>query len=48
MENGGLLQGRFLMTPGPGARPSLEQRLLAAAFAGQAGPALAAGHPVDQ
>jgi hypothetical protein len=36
------------MTPGPGARPSLEQRLLAAAIADQAGPALAAGHPVDQ
>ena len=48
VENGGLLQGRFLMTPGPGARPSLEQRLLAAAFADQAGPALAAGYPVDQ
>jgi K+-sensing histidine kinase KdpD len=48
VENGGLLQGRFLMTPGPGARPGLEQRLLAAAFADQAGTALAAGHPVDQ
>jgi K+-sensing histidine kinase KdpD len=48
VENGGILQGRFLMTPGPGARPSLEQRLLAAAFADQAAAALAAGHPVGQ
>jgi K+-sensing histidine kinase KdpD len=48
VENGALLQGRFLMAPGPGARPGLEQRLLAAAFADQAGTALAAGHPVDQ
>ena len=46
VENGGILQGRFLMTPAPGGRPTLEQRLLAIAFADQAGAALAAGHPV--
>jgi K+-sensing histidine kinase KdpD len=40
-EAGGLLQGRFLLTPRPGARPSLEQRQLAAALADQAGVALA-------
>jgi K+-sensing histidine kinase KdpD len=46
VENGGLLQGRFLMTPLPGARPTLEQRLVAISFAEQAGAALAAGQPV--
>jgi K+-sensing histidine kinase KdpD len=48
VESGGLFQGRFLMTPVPGARPTLEQRLLAAAFADQVGAALATSHPVDQ
>jgi K+-sensing histidine kinase KdpD len=48
VESGGVFQGRFLMTPLPGARPSLEQRLLAVAFADQAGAALATSHPVDQ
>jgi K+-sensing histidine kinase KdpD len=48
VEGGGLFQGRFLMTPVPGARPTLEQRLLAVAFADQVGAALAASHPVDQ
>ena len=48
MESGGLFQGRFLMTPEPGARPSLEQRLLAVAFVDQVGAALATSHPVDQ
>jgi Domain of unknown function (DUF4118) len=46
-EAGGLLMGRFLLTPGPG-RPTLEQRLVAAGLAGQAAAALAsarlAGH----
>jgi K+-sensing histidine kinase KdpD len=42
-ENGGMLQGRFLMTPRPGARPTLEQRLMAVAFADQVGVAVAAG-----
>jgi hypothetical protein len=39
-EAGGLLMGRFLLTPGPG-RPTMEQRLVAVALAGQAGAALA-------
>ena len=39
-EAGGLLQGRFLLTPGPG-RPTPEQRLIAAGLADQAGAALA-------
>jgi K+-sensing histidine kinase KdpD len=47
-EHAGVLQGRFLMTPLPGARPSLEQRLVAIAFADQVGAALAAGHPVGR
>jgi hypothetical protein len=40
-ESGGLLQGRFLLTPAPGARPGLEQRLVAVGLADQAGAALA-------
>jgi K+-sensing histidine kinase KdpD len=48
VESGGILRGRFLMTPIPGARPSHEQRLLAIAFADQIGAALATGHPIDQ
>jgi K+-sensing histidine kinase KdpD len=48
VESGGLLQGRYLMTPGPDARPTLEQRLLAVALADQVGAALATSHPVDQ
>ena len=48
VESGGILQGRFLMTPAPGARSSLEQRLLAIAFADQVGAALVSSHPVDQ
>jgi K+-sensing histidine kinase KdpD len=48
VESGGLLQGRILMTPAPGARPTLEQRLLAVALADQVGAALATSHPVDQ
>ena len=47
-RGGGLFQGRFLMTPAPGARPTLEQRLLAVALANQVGAALATSHPVDQ
>jgi len=43
-EAGGLLQGRFLLTPGPGTHPGLEQRLVAVALADQAGAALAGGH----
>jgi K+-sensing histidine kinase KdpD len=48
VESGGLFQGRFLMTPARGARPSLEQRLLAVALADQVGAALATSRPVDQ
>jgi hypothetical protein len=48
VESGGLLRGRFLMTPLPAARPTREQRLLAIAFADQVGAALATGHPVSQ
>jgi K+-sensing histidine kinase KdpD len=48
VEGGGVFQGRFLMTPTPGARPTLEQRLLAVALADQVGAALATSHPVGQ
>jgi K+-sensing histidine kinase KdpD len=48
VEGGGVFQGRFLMTPSPGARPALEQRLLALALADQVGAALAASRPVGQ
>lgn len=48
VEAGGLLQGRFLLTPGRGAHPTREQRLVAVALADQVGAALAgrrmAGH----
>lgn len=47
-ENHGILQGRFLMSPQPGSRPTLEQRLVAVAFADQVGAALAASRPVSQ
>ena len=40
-EADGLLMGRFLMSPLPGAHPALEQRLVAIALADQAGAALA-------
>jgi K+-sensing histidine kinase KdpD len=48
VEGGGIFQGRFLMTPAPGARPGLERRLLAVAFADQVGAALASSHPAGQ
>jgi hypothetical protein len=47
-KGGGIFQGRFLMTPAPGARPALEGRLLAVAFADQVGAALASSHPAGQ
>jgi K+-sensing histidine kinase KdpD len=47
VENGGVLQGRFLMRANPGAHPTVEQRLVAAAFADQVGAALVGGHPID-
>jgi hypothetical protein len=41
----GQYHGRFMMTPKPGSRPSLQARLVAVTLAGQAGRALAAGAP---
>jgi hypothetical protein len=38
--------GRFMLTPKPGSRPSLQARLVAVALAEQAGRALAAGMPL--
>jgi K+-sensing histidine kinase KdpD len=46
VESGGVFQGRFLMTPLPDARPTLEQRLLAVALADQVGASLATSHHV--
>jgi K+-sensing histidine kinase KdpD len=46
VENHGVLRGRFLLTAEPGARPTVEQRLVAIAFADQVGAALAADGPV--
>lgn len=46
VQSHGLLQGRYLMVPEPGSRPTLEQRLVAVAFADQVGAALAASRPV--
>jgi K+-sensing histidine kinase KdpD len=48
VESSGILQGRFLMTPVPGTRPTLEQRVVAIAFADQVGAALAGSHPADR
>jgi K+-sensing histidine kinase KdpD len=48
VETGGVFQGRFLMRARPGARPSLEQRLVAIAFADQVGAAVVGAHPVDR
>lgn len=45
VENHGILQGRFLMSPQPGSRPTLEQRLVAVAFADQVGAALGSSQP---
>jgi K+-sensing histidine kinase KdpD len=45
-EAGGYLQGRFLMTPAAGARPTREQRLVAVALAAEAGAALASSRAV--
>ena len=45
-ETGGLLQGRFLMTPGPDTRSTREQRLIAIGFADQVGAALASSQSV--
>jgi len=45
VETAGMLQGRFLLEALPESRPTLEQRLVAIALAGQAGAALAASLP---
>ena len=47
VEAGGVFQGRFLMRAYSNARPTLEQRLVAIAFADQVGAALAGSHPID-
>ena len=47
VEHGGVFQGRFLMRANSGARPTLEQRLVAIAFAEQVGASLAGSHPID-
>jgi K+-sensing histidine kinase KdpD len=47
VETAGVFQGRFLMRAQPGAHPTLEQRLVAIAFADQVGAALAGSHPID-
>lgn len=47
VENHGVLQGRFLLSAEPGARPTLEQRLVAVAFADQVGAALAGSGQVS-
>src|SRR6516164_8921159 len=47
-ETGGLLQGRFLLTPGSRVRLTLEQRLVAIALADQAAAALAGGQLADR
>ncbi len=45
--SGGQYYGRFMMTPKPGSRPSLQARLVAVTLADQAGRALAAGTPAS-
>jgi len=47
VENAGVLQGRFLMRANRDAHPTLEQRLVAIAFAEQVGAALVGSHPID-
>jgi K+-sensing histidine kinase KdpD len=48
VEHGGLLQGRFLLTPVPGTRPTREQLLVAIALADQVGAALGGSHPAGR
>jgi K+-sensing histidine kinase KdpD len=47
-EHNGLLQGRFLLSPQPGTRPSREQLLVAIALADQVGAALDGSQPADR
>src|SRR5450759_3030079 len=46
VESGGILQGRFLLTPD--TRPPLEQRLVAVALVDQVGAALTESNPVPE
>ena len=46
VERGGILQGRFLLTPD--TRPPLEQRLVAVALVDQVGAALTESNPVPE
>ena len=48
VESGGLLQGRFLLTPRPDSRPTREQLLVAIALAEQVGSALGSSHPAGR
>jgi K+-sensing histidine kinase KdpD len=48
VENHGVFHGRFLMAADPRSRPTLEQRLVAVAFADQVGAALAVSQPISQ
>ena len=48
VTNGRRYQGRFLMTAGPDARPSLAQRLVAVALAERAGAVLVASSATDR
>lgn len=48
VENGGRLQGRFLMRPDPIARPTHEQLLVAVALADQVGAALVSVQPAGR
>jgi K+-sensing histidine kinase KdpD len=47
VRSGGLLQGRFVMSAKPDARPPLERRLVAVAFADQVGAALSGSQPAE-
>ncbi len=46
VSGNGQYHGRFMLTPNPGSRPSLQARLVAVALAEQTGRALAAGAPL--
>jgi hypothetical protein len=48
VESAGRLEGRFLMQPDPGGRPTREQLLVAVAYADQVGAALGASHPAGR
>ncbi len=48
VESGGLLQGRFLIMPVPGSRPTREQLLVAIALADQVGAALGGSQTAER